>query len=135
MKERLTREMVRDGLREDIATCLAIETDDIADTMNFFYDLDGESIDLLDIGFRSDRRFGIQSKFQRLTAADGWKFDSSGRLTAETLQWLASEFPRIDWTSRLGTVAMQSARDALTIDLMVELIYDAQFETTTSKTV
>jgi len=124
------REQIHAGVQEDLAMCLAVEPDDVKLDTNFFYDLDGESIDVLDFGFRCERRLGIRSPFTRLTAAEAWQFDSEGHLSEQSLQTLHAEFPQIDWKSRLGTMSMQSYKDAVTIGLMVELLYFAQLETT-----
>ncbi len=99
----------------------------------FFQDLGGESIDLLDFSFRSERRYGIHSPFQRLTGGEGWRFDEQGRLAESSLQRLQTEFPQIDWPARLAEISLESIRDLLTIELMVELLYFAQFENAPSR--
>ncbi|MBS0206000.1 MAG: hypothetical protein JSS49_24170 [Planctomycetes bacterium] len=128
MSPKYNREQILAGVREDVATCLALEVDEVTPKANFFHDLAGESIDMLDLAFHSERRFGIRSPFQRLTGGTGWQFDESGKLSAESLQWLQTEFPRIDWQARLANVSLQSVKDLVTIDLIVELLYFAQFD-------
>lgn len=128
---RFDREQIHAGVREDLSTCLAVEPDDVNLDTNFFYDLDGESIDVLDFGFRCERRLGIRSPFTRLTATEAWQFDDKGELSEQSLQTLSTEFPLIDWKSRLGGKPMQSYKDAVTIGLMVEVLYFAQFEEAT----
>lgn len=123
-----TREQIHAGVREDIATCLGIEPDEVNLDTNFFRDLDGESIDMLDFGFRCERRYGIRSPFSRLNSTEAWQFDANGQMTEQSYQWLQSEFPNIDWKARLADVSLESFRDAITIDLIVELLYFAQFD-------
>lgn len=124
---RFDREQIHAGVREDLSTCLAVEPDDVTLETNFFYDLDGESIDVLDFGFRCERRLGIRSPFTRLTAPEAWQFDDKGQISEQSLQALHAEFPQIDWKTRLGAKPMQSYKDAVTIGLMVEVLYFAQF--------
>ena len=131
MTSQLNRDQIHAGVREDVAACLAIEPDEIDLEVNFFHDLGGESIDMLDLSFRSEKRFAIRSPFPRLTGADGWRFDDEGKLAAESLQWLQTEFPQIDWKSRLATLSLRSVKDVVTIDLIVEMLYFAQCETKT----
>lgn len=129
-----TREQIHAGVREDIAICLGVEPEDVNLKTNFFRDLDGESIDMLDFGFRSERRLGIRSPFPRLHSAEAWQFDENGQMTEQSYQWLQSEFPNVDWKARLAGVSLASFRDIVTIDLVVELLYFAQFDQTRKPT-
>jgi acyl carrier protein len=128
MSTKFNRDQIHAGAREDLADCLGIEPEEIELNSTFFQDLGGESIDLLDFGFRSERRYGIRSPFPRLTGGDGWQFDEKGQLADSSLQRLQAEFPQIDWPARLAGISLQSFKDLLTIELMVELLYFAQFE-------
>ncbi len=128
MSTKFNREQIHAGVREDLADCLGIEPEEVELNARFFHDLGGESIDMLDFGFRSERRYGIRSPFPRLTAGDVWQFDEQGQLADSSRQRLQREFPSIDWQTRLAGVSLKSFRDLLTIDLMVELLYCAQFE-------
>ncbi|MDB5342539.1 MAG: acpP 2 [Schlesneria sp.] len=128
MSTKFNRDQIHAGAREDLATCLGIEPEEIELDARFFHDLGGESIDLLDFGFRSERRYGIRSPFQRLTGGEGWQFDEQGQVAESTLVRLQTEFPQIDWPVRLAGISLESFRDLLTIELMVELLYFAQFE-------
>lgn len=128
MSIKFSRDQIHAGVREDLADCLGIEPEEIELEARFFHDLGGESIDLLDFGFRSERRYGVRSPFPRLTSGDGWQFDEQGRLSESSLARLQTEFPQINWPARLAGISLESFRDLLTIDLMVELLYFAQFD-------
>jgi acyl carrier protein len=129
MSAKFNRDQIHAGVREDLADCLAVEPEEVQLDAKFFHDLGGESIDLLDFGFRSERRYGIRSPFPRLTGGDGWQFDEQGQLSQVSLQRLETEFPQINWKTRLVGVSLESFKDLLTIDLIVELLYFAQLET------
>ncbi len=128
MSMKFNRDQIHAGVREDLADCLGIEPEEVELNARFFHDLGGESIDMLDFGFRCERRYGIRSPFPRLTAGDVWQFDEQGQLADSSRQRLQREFPSIDWQTRLAGISLKSFRDLLTIDLMVELLYFAQFE-------
>lgn len=126
MSVRFNRDQIHAGVREDVAQCLAIEPEEVNLEVNFFHDLGGESIDMLDLSFRSEKRLGIRSPFVNLTSADGWRFDENGKLSDESMKWLRTEFPHIDWQTRLATCDLHSVKDVVTIDLIVEMLYFAQ---------
>lgn len=126
MSFKFSRDQVYAGVREDVASCLGLEPEEILSELNFFHDLAGESIDVLDLGFRSERRLGIRSPFPRLSAAEAWRFNEDGTLTDQSLQWLQSGFPQIDWQGRLSRCELHSYKDIVTIDLIVDLLYFAQ---------
>ena len=128
MTPNFSRDQVFAGVREDVAECLGLEPEEITLEANFFHDLGGESIDVLDLGFRSEKRFRIRSPFQRLTDRDAWRFNEDRTLSAESLQRLQSGFPHIDWQTHLSAISLQGIRDVMTINLMVDLLYFAQFD-------
>ena len=59
---------------------------------NFFSDLGGESIDLIDLGFRCRQAFGITPQFTKLTASD-WEVDAGGVLLPESRQRIEEAYP------------------------------------------
>lgn len=128
MTPKWTREQVLAGVQIDAAQTLGIEPEEVDTPLNFFHDLGGESIDILDLGFRSERRLGIRSPFSKLGNPDVWRLDGAGQLNEGLLRHLKAELPRIDWETRLANLSPRSAKDIATIDLLVELLYQAQFE-------
>lgn len=68
----------------------------------FDADLGGESLDLLDLGFRCEKAFGVKIHFQDLTAQN-LTIGADGTLTAESLHRLSQRFPLLEvshWTNR-----------------------------------
>ena len=45
-------------IREILVKTLGVEPAEITPSANFFHDLGGESLDVIDMSFRCDRRFG-----------------------------------------------------------------------------
>jgi len=122
--EPFSREQILAGLILDIAESLAIEPEDVSRDAFFFSGLGGESIELLDLSFRIQKRFGIRTRFQELF--EGWEFDANGRRSAATEQKLSAAFPQIDWSNRIAAMSGDDPRDVLTVDLIAELLFYSQ---------
>jgi acyl carrier protein len=82
------------AFREIVAEVLGVEVDEVTPESNFFADLGGESIDLLDLGFQCQKAFGVSTNFQRLSAAD-FETDAEGRLTPSSRELLIRQFPSL----------------------------------------
>ena len=108
-------------VREIIAECLAHEIEDVTDDQNFFDDLGGESIDLLDMSFHIEKDLGIRINFHQLMSSESWEFDDQLRLTAATIRKLTEEFPAID-VDQLGAEEGVPARTMLTDGFIIELV-------------
>ena len=108
-------------VREIIAECLGLDLDEVTEDQNFFNDLGGESIDLLDMSFRIEKDLGIRINFHQLMSSESWEFDEEHRLTAGTLRKLKAEFPAID-IDQLGAAEGVPARDLLTVGFIIELV-------------
>jgi len=124
MSKPFSREQILHGLTLDIAESLAIDVEDVTPGAAFFSGLAGESIELLDISFRIQKRFGIRANFRELI--EGWQFDPDGQLSASAEQQLSVAYPGIDWATRFAACRGQDPRDALTVDLIAELLFASQ---------
>lgn len=123
MKSVLTPQEILDGVCLDISECLSIELDEIEPESKFFSDLAGESIDVIDLMFRCERRFGIRIELQSLMTDLKWGPD--GRYTAESVLQLQGAAPEIDWAKRIAAVCTSDPRDILTPGLICELVQRA----------
>ena len=108
-------------VRGIIAECLGCDLDDVTDDQNFFDDLGGESIDLLDLSFRIEKDLKIRVNFHQLMSPEDWQFDEEGRLTAASVEKLRSEFPAID-VEQLGAAEGVPARALLTVGFIIEVV-------------
>ena len=126
---RFTREQIFEGVREDVADCLALELEEVSPEANFHHDLGGESIEILDLTFRFEKRFGFRSPLTRLTDPKRWSVDAAGRPTDEMLCWLQAEFPVVDWVNHLEKTSLDDPLSLFTINLLVDLLFDAQHHT------
>ena len=70
-------------VREQIADCLATDVEEVVPEANFFGDLGGESIDVLDLTFRLEKSLGVRPNFSVMKDEAALDFDDAGRLTAD----------------------------------------------------
>ena len=116
----MTKNDVLDALREVISDCIAVDIDEIDAHSRFFDDLDGESIDVIDMMFRCEKRFGVRVDLQGLLS--NLELAPDGTLSEPSLRELQSNRPEIDWATRFQELTSRNPRDILTVDLICELI-------------
>ena len=104
-----------------IAECVGCEVDEVADEQNFFDDLGGESIDLLDLSFHVEKRLGLRINFHQMTKDADWAFDESGCLSEQTVRRFQQEFPGLSLDD-LGVTAGASIRELLTVGFIIALV-------------
>ena len=126
MSELLSRDEIHVALKEIVADCLGCEPDDVTLEANFFHDLGGESIDVIDLTFRCEKSLGLRVGFQQLQDATLWRFDSTGRLSSESLARIKSLFPLLDLSDLERHTGPFHPHDFLTINRIVQLIDQAQ---------
>jgi acyl carrier protein len=107
-------------VRRLVAEILEHDFDVVRPEASFFADLDGESIDLIELSFKLERIYGVRVKFQDL-ASDEFKLDEHGCLTHESLALLKSRyaFLRLDG---LESRPLQRRGDFLTIEAIVGFV-------------
>jgi len=89
-------------VRQLVAEVLGAEPDEVTPDSLFDADLGGESIDLLDLGFRCERELKVRVRFQDLASQD-LTVNPDGTLTCEALDRLRERFPLVDvsrWEGR-----------------------------------
>lgn len=111
-----------ESLREIVSDCLGCEPDSVVPNANFFHDLEGESIDVLDLTFRCEKRFGVRLPLQAMIERDLWEFDANGRLSANSHARLKTLLPNLDLASLVNRPDGFNPRDILTIDTIATLI-------------
>ncbi|MBX3441266.1 MAG: acyl carrier protein [Planctomyces sp.] len=75
-----------------LAETLGAEPGDVHPQSNFFSDLGGESIDLIDLGFRCQKTFGVTVAFQTMVPK-GIETDDEGRLTPASRAAILAALP------------------------------------------
>jgi len=117
MNAELTTEQILEPLITEVADCLALDVPEVTPESTFFEDLGGESIDLLDIAFRMQRRLGIHTNMQEFRSA--LEFDKEGKISVDTITRLQVETPAIDWAAHLSG---KEGGDFFTIRLIAEMM-------------
>jgi acyl carrier protein len=87
---------LRDELYEILMEVLDLEREEIAPSSRFFQDLGGESIDLLELSFVCEKRFGVDVRFEKMLSTDEIIADENGRMPADFMAMLRSRFPFLD---------------------------------------
>ena len=96
----MTDSSVFEGIRDNIAESLAVPKDDISLESRLVDDLDADSLDLMNIIFTLERKFGInvrETEFNFLTRLDfaSPEVMRDGYLTAAVIDKLADWLPQV----------------------------------------
>lgn len=84
---------VLEEIRPMIADVLALEPQEVTPQMRFFGDLGGESIEILELSFRLEKRFGRKINLQSVVPARDLEVDENRRLTPASLAMMRERFP------------------------------------------
>jgi acyl carrier protein len=114
---------------EIVAEVLGLDPGEVSPEQNFFHDLGGESIDILDLQFRVEKTLGIRISFQSMFSAERWALEDGVRFTAETRERLGREYPFLK--SLLAAESIQTPYDLLTVRQIAAFI---EFARTTAAT-
>jgi len=79
-------------VRRIVAQLLELELEEVRPESLFFDDLDGESLELIELSFHVDKLYGVRVRFQDF-AADELHFDDQGCLAADSLALLKGKYP------------------------------------------
>ena len=70
--EKFTREEIESGVREVIARCMGLETDEVKNDALMRDDIGCDSLDCVEIVIDLEREFGINIPDNEVDAAAGW---------------------------------------------------------------
>jgi acyl carrier protein len=107
-----------------LAAVLAVEADEAVPEANFFFDLQGESIDVLDLTFHCEKTFGVKAPFKELTAADPSYIDSEGRFSPKGAAVLAARCPWLD----AAALTEQTPHSLFTVGFITRTLQQALIE-------
>lgn len=103
-----------------VAEILVLDFDEVPPSASFFVDLNGESIELIELSFKLERIYGVRVRFQDFASED-YKIDKRGCLTHESVAQLKSKYPflKLDgYESR----PLQRRGDFLTIEAIAGFV-------------
>lgn len=110
-------------VRQLVAECLAIELEDVRAESWFFSELNGESIDLIELKFRLEKRYGFQLPLLEFKS-DEYTLDAEGRLTPASAALLRGKFPSLKLAG-LETHKLERRGDFLTIEMIAAFVQTA----------
>ena len=70
--KKYSRDEIESGVREVIARCMDLETDEVKNDDLMKEDIGCDSIDCVDIVMELEKEFGINIPYNEVDAADGW---------------------------------------------------------------
>lgn len=107
---------------EMIADVLALEPGEVQPDMTWKETLDGESIELLELSFRCEKRFGVRVQFQQMLDQKTLQTDDKGVLTPEALMLLKSRYPFLDLTEFSKDPRIGRITEILTVRTIIEFV-------------
>jgi acyl carrier protein len=96
-----SKEEIYDGVKDDLIEALALEDDEITPNATLIGDLGAESIDLLDIVYRLEKRYSIKIERGELAPEDivndtTGKYVVEGKFTSDGLAEIRKRLPNAD---------------------------------------
>ncbi len=102
-----------------VAETLCLETDEVTPEARFFADLDGESIDLLDLQFRIEKDLHRAMDLND-TFGSRIELDQTGEVTPASLEWLRRTYPFLAVDALERPITSERLKDLLTVGTIAE---------------
>jgi len=118
----MTREDIYVEMQQSLMDVLGLDADEVESSSRFFHDLQGESIDLLDLSFQCQKKFGIDLKFQNLTTAGFLETDDAGNLMEASAQRFQSAYPFLDIDQLRADPSTEGIKNMLTVAALVSMV-------------
>ena len=113
---------VRETMKGILVDVLSVEPHNVLPDAEFFDDLGGESIEILETQFRVEkryaRRFELGKQFSR-----GVEATPDGVVTRAYLERLAAEYPFLPLHKLPDSPKVDSLRKLMTVETLVQLVY------------
>ena len=106
------------AVQEILEDVLAANPEEATPDANFFDDLGGESIDILDLAFRCEKRFGARMPFKDLTSSDPSFVDADGNFSESGAAALKARCPWLDESQIRG----QTPRSLFTVGFIARVV-------------
>lgn len=119
-----TREQVREEFYGLIRELLYLDAEQVVPNARFVEDLDGESIDLLELSFVCEKHFGTKIEFHKAVPAEKVQTDANGRLTPDGLTYIQTTFPSIDLSEFARDPHITRILELLTVEALSQVLID-----------
>jgi acyl carrier protein len=123
-----SREEIFGVVQTAVVDALGVDDDEVTPEATLLDELGAESIDLLDILFRLERKLGVKIQAADLAAyvqggiADDDFGDANGIITEQGLTHLKSVMPQIDEDELRGTLKAEKVMSLFTVDNLTDLV-------------
>lgn len=124
----MTRNDVRSAVNDAVVGALGVDADDVKPGATLLGDLGAESIDLLDILFRLERKVGVKIQASDLSAyvqggiPDDEFGDANEIITPRGLDQLKKVMPQIDTKQLAGKLQASQVMSHFTVDNLTEMV-------------
>jgi acyl carrier protein len=124
----MTKDEVSAAVKDALVGALGVGEDDVTPGATLLGDLGAESIDLLDILFRLERKVGVKIQAADLAAyvqggiADDEFGDASGKITPKGMAHLKKVMPQIDPAALQGKLEATEVMGLFTADNLADMV-------------
>jgi acyl carrier protein len=124
----VTKAEIDGAVTEALVGALGVEEDEVTKDATVLGDLGAESIDLLDILFRLERKLGVKIQAADLAAhvqggiPDDEFSDTSGKISAKGLAQLKKVMPQIDTDALAGKLEAEKVMSLFSVDNLSDLV-------------
>ncbi|MFN0135273.1 MAG: phosphopantetheine-binding protein [Phycisphaerae bacterium] len=112
---------IADVVLDVLVSVLMIEPHEATPHARFFQDLDGESIDLLDMGFQLQKLYGVPVEIGK-QFTESVKTDEAGVVTPESLEALRATYPFLSIDRLPPSPTTETMKELLTVDAITRLV-------------
>lgn len=126
----MTRETIFDGVREVLEEALGVDADEVQPQATLNGDLGAESIDVLDINFRLEKKFSTPSKPfkigqgelfpENLMENPAWI--SNGKFTDAGMAMLKQRMPHVDFSKFESDRDVNKVAELITVKSLVDFV-------------
>jgi acyl carrier protein len=120
-----TSDTILEEIKPIVADILAVEPEEVRPESRFFEDLGGESIDMLELAFQLEKRYGTPIPVQKIAASDDLVTDTSGRLTDASLAAMRTKYPFLDYSRLEANPLKDRISELFTIEALARFVVAA----------
>ena len=120
-----TQEEVYGKVQEILEEALGVDEDDVKPEASLFADLGAESIDVLDIGFRLEKEFGIkveQSEMFPESVMNDPQYVQEGKVTDAGMAELRARMPHANLDDFDADRTVDNVLNVITVDAVVKFV-------------
>jgi acyl carrier protein len=124
----MTKNEIDGAVKEALVGALGVGEEEVAPEATLLGDLGAESIDLLDILFRLERKVGVKIQAADLAAhvqggiPDAEFGDASGKITAKGMAQLKKVMPQIDVNALAGKLEAEKVMSLFTVANLTDMV-------------